>query len=237
MTDEQIIAYVDGELGPLEALRFERAIEGDPALGERVERHRAVRERISARFAPVADEPVPARLAAMLGGAGDTVVPLPVRRKAFLTSGGGRYAALAATLVAGLVLGQLLPGGSNGPIGERGGAVVAQAGLARALDTQLASAQPEQAAWRIGTSFRSRDGRYCRSFEGSGGAGLGCHGQQGWTVERFVAGAPAGRGGGYAQAASPSADILAAAQDMMAGDPLDAAAEKVARDGGWQVAR
>jgi hypothetical protein len=31
--------------------------------------------------------------------------------------------------------------------------------------------------------------------------------------------------------------ILAAAQEMMAGDPLDATAERVARDAGWKPAR
>ena len=43
MTEEQIIAYVDGELGPLEALRFERAMAADPAIAAGVSRHRRLR--------------------------------------------------------------------------------------------------------------------------------------------------------------------------------------------------
>jgi len=47
MTEEQIIAYVDGELGPIDALRFERAMEADAALAEQVERHRVRTSRCS----------------------------------------------------------------------------------------------------------------------------------------------------------------------------------------------
>jgi len=40
MIEEQVIAYVDGEMGPIEALRFERSIAADPALAAEVERAR-----------------------------------------------------------------------------------------------------------------------------------------------------------------------------------------------------
>ena len=239
MTQEQIIAYVDGELGPIEALRFERAMETDPAIAAEVERHRDLREAVAGHFALVADEPLPARLTALLAnksGRGDNVIAFPGRRRSVPRwfGQGGRYAALAATLVAGLMLGQVLPRAATGPIGEQGGAVVAQGSLARALDTQLASAAPNGAE-RIGVSFRTADNRYCRTFAGGGGAGIGCHDVRGWTIERFVAGTPARAGSGYQQAASPSAEIMAAAQDMMVGAPLDAAGERQARMRGWSA--
>ena len=235
MTQEEIIAYVDGELGPIEALRFERAMAADPAIAAEVDRHRDLREAVAAHFAPVADEPLPARLTGLLEQRGN-VIAFPGRRRPLpgWFGQGGRTAALAATLVAGLVLGAMLPHGPSGPIGEQGGAVVAQGNLARALDIELASAPPAGPD-RIGVSFRSADNRYCRTFAGIGGAGIGCHGTQGWTIERFVAGTPAPAGGGYRQAATPSAQIMAAAQEMMAGAPLDAAQERQARDHGWSA--
>ena len=230
--EERIIAYVDGELTPLEALRFERAMESDAGLAEAVARHRRLRAAIADRFAAVEAEPVPDRLRRLIEH-DDTVIPFRALPKADPIRRAG-YAALAATLVAGLVVGQLLPRALPGPVTEKGGRIVADGGLARALDRQLASAQPADAGWRIGVSFRSKDGRYCRSFEGGAGAGLGCHDGDGWTVERFVAGSAVRGGGGYAQAGSSSAEISMAAQDMMAGAPLDAAMEKKARDSGWR---
>lgn len=228
MTEEQIIAYVDGELGPIEALRFERALEADPALAAQVERHRKLRALVSGHFAPVAAEPLPAKLTALLDS---NIVAFPTKPKRWFGQG-GRYAALAASLVAGLVAGQFLSLAPTAPLGEKGGAVVAQGALARALDTQLASA--DGGAYRIGVSFRSGDQRYCRTFTGRAGAGIGCHGDGGWTLERFVAGAPGRAAGDYRQAGSASADILAVAQDMMAGEPLDAAAERAAQARGWR---
>lgn len=234
MTEDQIIAYVDGELGPLEALRFERAMEQDAALAAAVARHRRLRTLVTGHFAGIVDQPAPDRLRLVLDR-DENVLSFPARPRPSLARPGG-YAAIAATLVAGLVIGQLLPRAAPGPISERGGRIVADGALARSLDRQLASAQSPDAVYRIGISFRAADGRYCRSFEGALGAGLGCRGGDGWTLEQFVAGAPAALGD-YRQASSPSARILTAAQDMMAGDPLDAQAERGARDTGWVSSR
>lgn len=236
MTQDQIIAYVDGELGPLEALRLERAMEADPAIAAQVERHRNLREAVAGHFAPVAEEPLPERLSGLLHGE-NNVVAFPQPRRTESRSGqGGRYAALAAMLVAGLMVGQLLPRTASGPIGQQGEVVMAQGELADALDSQLASA-PQASPYRIGVSFRSTDNRYCRTFSAAAGAGIGCHDERGWALERFVAGGPAGRAGAYAQAASPSAEISAAAQDMMAGAPLDSRQEKEAKARGWRTKR
>ena len=229
MTDEQIIAYVDGELGPIEALRFERAMEADPMIAASVDRHRKLRGLVTGRFAPIADEPLPDRLTELLNRNGN-VVAFP-RKKPWRQ--GGRYAALAATLVAGLVVGQLLPRTATEPIGQKGGRVVAQGELANALDTQLASAIPQAAAYQVGVSFRSIDNRYCRTFSGAAGAGIGCHGGEGWALERFVASDQADTNTAYRQAASPSAEVLAAAQEMMSGAPLDAVQERRARERAW----
>lgn len=233
MNEDQIIAYVDGELGPLDALRFERAMEADPSLAAEVGRQRALRDRIAGHFQPLAEAPPPAHLTALLDRSSN-VAPLPAKRRRFgMEDAAIRYAAIAATLVIGLVVGQALPRGPVAPLGERDGAIVAQGELARALDMQLASA-PREGPYRVGVSFVARDGRFCRTFSGADGAGIGCRGVDGWSLERFVGDRRPDAATVYRQAASPSAEILAAAQDMMAGDPLDGAGERQARDRGWR---
>jgi hypothetical protein len=228
MTEEQIIAYVDGELGPIDALRFERAMETDKVLADQVARHRALRERVASHFAPVAQEPLPERLTAMLDR-GPTVVSFPVVRPSARPPLWRRYGAIAATLAAGLIAGQLLPrAGQDAPHG----AIVAQAGLANALDTKLASAGAGE-GYAIGVSFRSKAGDYCRTFEGAGSSGIGCHHDGAWEIRQLSAG-DSHAATGYRQAGSADPATLQAAQDMMAGDPLDAAQEKTARDKGWK---
>ncbi|MTW05150.1 anti-sigma factor family protein, partial [Pseudoduganella ginsengisoli] len=63
-SEETLMAYADGELAPPEREQVERAMQGDPELAARVARHQALRSDVFAAFAPVLDEPVPARLAA-----------------------------------------------------------------------------------------------------------------------------------------------------------------------------
>lgn len=231
MTEEQIIAYVDGELGPIDALRCARAAEADPALAARIDRHRTLRARIEDHFAPIADEAPPARLTGLFDRRSNIVT---FRAKPRWSGQRGRYAALAATLVAGLVAGRMLPHPGSAPVAERGGAIIASGELGRALDNQLASAAPADPVYRIGVSFRAGDGRYCRTFTGARGAGLGCRGSDGWTLDRYVGGPMRADGSAYRQAGSPSAEILAAAQGMMTGEPLDAAGEAAAVARGWK---
>lgn len=231
-TEEQIIAYVDGELGPLEALRFERAMEADTGLAEQVAKHRALRDRVAGHFAPVLHEPLPHRLTSILDR-GPNVIAFPVRKQAVRQLAYRRYGAIAATLAVGIIAGQMLPRPGGPVITEGNGAIVAQAALAHALDTQLASAEPAK-GYAIGVSFRDRSGAYCRTFNGTGAAGIGCRQGDAWQIRHMVSGESQGTSTDYRQAGSASPAILQAAQDMMAGAPLDASQEKSARDRGWK---
>lgn len=227
MTDEQIIAYVDDELGPIEALRFKRAMEADPALAERVARHHALRQRVANHYAPVVEEPVPDRLRAMIDRA-PNVISFPVRSRVS-PSVFQRYGAIAATLAVGLIVGQLIPHAVDS--GDKG-AVVAQAGLTRALDTQLASAGPGD-GYTIGVSFKDKSGDYCRTFDGGAASGIGCRHDGAWQIRQFVTG-ESRTATDYRQAGSANPATMQAAQDMMAGAPLDTRQEKIARDKGWK---
>ena len=219
---EQLMAYADGELDPLSAKRIERAIAQDPALAAQVERHRDLRARIAGRFAPVAAEEVPDRLAALIGAA---PVALPVRRP--IATRWREAIAMAACLVIGVSVGL---GWDRGPVTTQGGRLYAAGPLATALDTQLASAA---GAVRVPVSFKDQAGRYCRVFSATAIDGIACHDATGWALRQTRNGAT-GATTEYRQAGSSDAALMADAQALMAGDPLDATAERSARAGGWR---
>ena len=108
------------------------------------------------------------------------------------------------------------------------GALIASGTLAKALDTQLASNQPGDAAVRIGLSFEDQAGRYCRTFEGKTLSGIGCREGDYWQLERTLQGQATAD---YRQASS--CELAAAAAAMMEHDALDAESERSARDTGW----
>ncbi|WP_294331966.1 anti-sigma factor [uncultured Sphingomonas sp.] len=223
---ELLMAYADGELGPLDAKRVEQAIAADPALGAEVARHRALRARLDGHFAAVAQEPVPDRLAALIR---TNVVDLPARRRTARVPAWAPWSgAVAAALVLGLLLGKGLP--EQGVVRTRDGHLYAAGSLAGALDRQLAANAGDV---QLVVSFRDREGRYCRVFRSQPADGIACHEAKGWALRQTMGGSRVSARG-YAQAGSADAALMAAAQELMAGDPLDAAAEARARAAGWK---
>lgn len=227
--DHTLTAFADGELNEIEKARVELALAGDPSLRARLEAHRRVRGRLAAHYAPVAEEPVPERFRQLLD---PKVVPFEPRTGRISRPPWQAAAALAATLVLGLVLGQSISQGGGNPIAVQEGELVAEGQLAEALETQLASAQTADAPVRIGVTFPGPEGRPCRTFEGSEVAGLACRGTERWRLMLAVPGG-GGAASEYRQAGAPSALVMEAAQELMAGDPLGPEEERRARDAGW----
>lgn len=223
-----VAAFVDGELDDLTARRIEREAESDVALAAEIARYRALKSRLSAHYAPVAEEAVPERLRALLiQPKVDTSLAdrRGAKRARFAAV---HWGAIAASLVLGLTIG-LRPWIPAPDVTNANGTLIASGSLADDLDTQLASNQPAGASVRIGLSFRDKRGRTCRSFEGRDLSGIGCRDGGRWALERTMGGQV---GQDYRQASS--GDLAAAAAAMMAGDPFDAAAERAARDKGWR---
>jgi hypothetical protein len=230
--DERLMAYLDGELDERGRAEVEQALAGDVGLRNRLGAQRRLRNRLAGHYDPVAQEAVPDRFRAILD---PPIVDLTVAREQ--RRPGSRpqwqnFAAIAATLVLGILLGRSLPGDS-GPVTVESGVMIAQASLADALDTQLASAQPAGAPTRMGVSFARADGRLCRTFESAAVAGLACRSNQGWQLIMTAAGAKAARSE-YRQAGGGNAAVLQVAQEMMVGEPFGAEAERRARDSGWR---
>jgi len=236
MDPEMLMAYVDGELDPITAKRVERAAEADAALAEEIARQSRMRARLRSAFDPLATTPPPEPLAEMLRASGKVTDIAAVRAKRdrsllrWLPVGG----AVAAALALGLVIGRGLP--HAGPFAMHDGTLVARGETAKALDTQLASAPAADASVRIIVTFRRSDGEYCRAFETGARAAIACRGEGGWEVQSFRT-AGESTATEYRQAGSASAALMAEAQDMMAGEPLDAGGERAAIGARWSRPR
>lgn len=233
VSDEMLMAYVDGELSPAEAEAIEVAAAGNPDVAARLARHRLLAGAVAGAFAEVVVEPVPERLTELLGAG--KVISLDAARQRRAAPAWGRWGTIAAGIAAGLVVGLTLPRGEAPLVG---GDMRANGQLASALDSQLASAPVRGAVVKVGLSFRNQDNHYCRTFtvaEGQGSAGLACRDAGGWTVRMAVAQDAAGSGGDYRTASSDTPpEILEAVQAIMTGDPLDPAGEAAAKAKGWR---
>ena len=223
-----VAAFVDGELDDLTARRIEREAATDAVLAAEIARHRALKVQLTAHYAPIVDEAVPERLGALLAVDDRVDTSLADRRRATRARFSGiHWGAIAASLILGLTIG-LRPWMPAADVAIDDGTLVAAGPLAEALDTQLASNQPGDAAVRIVLSFEDKTGRYCRSFESRAIDGIGCREQDRWQIERTL---PGQTRGDYRQASS--GELAAAAAAMMKRDVLDAGVERAARDAGW----
>lgn len=241
--DEQLQAYVDGELAPEAAGRVAAAIARDASLAARFERERGLRARLRSTFDPVLDEPVPDRLATLLAEpAGSTATPgaragdgrvVTLERARRRPRWHAPVYALAASLAALAVTLWMRP--APGPLQLRGSELVARGSLAAALDEGLAGAA-QRGGVGIGLTFRDADGRICRTFtdRDTALAGLACRSGNAWALDVLsrAASAPDGEVRQASSALTP--EVQAALDARLAGDVFDAEAERAARAAGWR---
>ncbi|MCW6537769.1 hypothetical protein [Sphingomonas lycopersici] len=226
--ETRIIAWVDGELDDAAAARVAGAVAADPALAALAERHRRMKARFAAAFAPLADAPAPERPAA-------EVVSLAAARKARAAKAAAASrpaprrwmvpGAIAASLLVGVLVGHGYVGG--GGAGGARDALALPAPTVAALDRQLSG---DAGAVRVAMTFRDRDGSLCRGFTASGMASVACRADGGWRLRYAVPATT--QGGDYRQAGGDAAQ-MAFIQSIIAGDPLDRAAETKARADRW----
>ncbi|QKS02048.1 hypothetical protein F9288_09385 [Sphingomonas sp. CL5.1] len=225
MDEATIVAWVDGELDEAAAARAAFAVEHDPALAALAERHRRLKARFAAAFGPIADEAV-----AMPAPPAATIHSLDAarRRRGQGRSPWPRWAmpgAIAASLLVGLMLGHGIDGAAG--VGDSPEALALSRPIATALDRQLSG---EAGAVRVALSFRDRDGDLCRSFAATHLAGVACRAGDGW---RLRYGAPNTAPGGDYRMAGGDDGEMRFVQSVIAGEPLDRAAEMAARAKRW----
>ncbi|MDX3910410.1 MAG: anti-sigma factor [Sphingobium sp.] len=226
ISEEMLLAYADGELDEVSRRRVEASLARDQALAARLAAHRSLTAKLVESYAPLAEAPVPDRFAALLTQP-QKIASKPFARRPFAWSG----LAIAASLAFGVFVGQEL-GNKAAPLSVQRGQLVAQGALKEALDTQLASNQPTDAATRIGLTFRAKDGRWCRSFDGRDVAGVACRAGTDWRLEQVLPGRVSQAE--FRQASSEDERISATVEALMADQPADARAEKMGLDDDWK---
>ena len=240
VTDEELMAYVDGELDASRSDAVRREMTADAELAQRVAQQQALRDRLRRAFDRTLEEPVPARLTELIND--DRVIqfataqPKRPARSAWL---GGL--ALAAGVVLGVALGPALMNlpWAQPEIVTDGSRLTARGALADTLSERLSSEQAATDAIRLGASFVARNGEYCRTFvsrrDGRGIAGLACREGASWRIlaTQVVTGASEGSEDYREAATAMPPAVLAAGDALMAGEALDARGEAEARDRQW----
>ncbi len=232
VTRDELMAYLDGELPPEEGLRVEAALAADAGLRAEYERQKTLGNTLQSAFAPVLDAPLPDRLLQATRRRG----MLEAIRNLFVVHPFGMGSSVAgAAIAAGLLLGIFVVPHERGDYTAKADGLIARAGLARALDTQLASNQDHGGRVTVGISFRDGQDRFCRTFTADRNAGIACHDNGEWFVKALAPASLPGAEGSYRMAAGEMPDAIRdAAASMMRGNALDAAEEEKARAGGWK---
>jgi len=241
VTDEELMAYVDGELDAARVESLCQQIAASADLTRRVADQQALRGRLRHALDPTLNEPVPSRLTDLASRDRAIDLALAARRRpsrSVWLSG----LALAAGIVLGVALGPaLLKLDSEQPDSIASGADVTAGGaLEDALSRRLASEQFASDPIRLGVSFLANSGEYCRTFISRRGddalAGMACRHGAAWRIDALQSVTiGAGSSDGYRQAATSLPPlVLQAAEASMAGEPLDARREAEARDRHWR---
>lgn len=233
MNDETFFAWLDGELDGAEAAAVAAQVAADPDLRHKADAHRALKAGLGRAFAPIASAPIPDAIlnSTEPGNVVNMAAVRDAKASRFQLPAMAQWAAIAATLVVGLVTGSMLSGGTSSVRGNASH-VVASAELESALNVRLASA-PVATGPRVGLTFRDQTGSICRSFADGPAQGLACREGDDWAIRGLVQSQAATEG--QFRMASGSDPVLA---DMIAsridGEPFDAAAEREAMARGWR---
>lgn len=247
-SDETLMAYADGELDDATRLEVEAAMRLDSSIARRVARLRAARDEDV-----YLDRKSPSSLRARHGA--NVVQLAAVRAQRLATQQAARkaikrqwgwleWSALALVMVLGLAAGKFglahwqpdWLGDSAPPseVASRNGLLVAQGRLAVALSQQLGSAAPADSEVRVGLSFLSNEGGYCRSFTLVGAAqelvGIACRASEEWRIPVLVHAARPTPAKGTEM---PTA-LLEAIDQRIVGGMLDTRAEVEALRRNWQ---
>jgi hypothetical protein len=229
--DEQFFAWLDGELDAEEAAMVEARVAASPDLTARAAEYRRLSAGLRQAFEPILESggPAPRFEPAEVIDFGARAAGREARRSLF---GVPQWAAIAATLALGLLVGNLVGRGGDSPVSMDNGHLVAAAALDHSLSTALAST-PANSGARIGLTFRDASGQICRSFQDKSASGLACRDGQQWRIEGLFQGGE-GQSPDYRMAAGQDPRLAQLIDQTIAGEPFDAAQERQAMDQGWR---
>lgn len=230
VTDEMLMAFVDGETDETTRAAIERALAADAALTARARMFRGSRTLLREAFGDARREEVPPALIEAVLGRRDNVVPLRSRIRA-------RFALpLAASLafvfgLSGYLAGYLTGQAGSGTADPLGRVAIAQAlATTKSGESRPVAVSGEEARLHTLATYRI-EGGLCRRFDLSGAdialSGVGCDRGAGWNLDLTVA--RPGGDGFYAPASEAGLHSIDAYLDALeASAPLSGEEEEAA---------
>lgn len=197
ISDEMIMAWVDGEADPVDSQHVETYLKQNPAAAERVARFSRTGRDLARMFDQPMREPVPARLLDMVRNG---VRPESRRRPLWsaivdAVRNASTPMMTTAALASVLVASGFIWNAKSFPPNPASGPVALSAQVQRALDTVASGTSLAigpvggSAAVRPVFTFASNAGGFCRQYEetlssGSGQTGIACRQDNGeWRIE------------------------------------------------------
>lgn len=238
-SDQDLSAFIDGELSEARSQALADALEVDADLAARLERLSRANDEFRSAHVDLTEAPIPQPLLDILDRAAPAA-DTPSNVHAFPTRLARARAwilPLAACLVLaiGIGLGTRMNTGSapTTPTQVYAGPVAADSLLHDVLET-TPSAQTE-AGLTPALTYTAQDGGYCREVESAEARMLACRkAQRGWTVLAVVATGNASSDDGYRLASGGTTAVFdALAEDMMADAPLSKQDEQALLNQGW----
>jgi hypothetical protein len=232
-TDEDLMAYADGELDEAGVARIEAAIRSDPELERKMEAQVNLR-RLSLEAYPLPEmSPALAQLAATLAQdkpSASVSVLKPPRRMAWQPL----LSAAACAAIGGFAVLLARPVPDGGVVMASQGALPVAAGALDTALTHMTSGSTHEGI-HIAASFVAADGAVCRQFETSAYGrmgGIACRRNEGWTVTALVQLPP--RSDGYAPAQESSAALAMAAAELGVARRIEGEEETEEIAAGWK---
>ena len=239
-SDEQLSAFIDGELPAAEMDALARAIETDAALAARVERLGAANTAFIAAASEIDTKPMSAGVAKVLA-APPTAKVLAFRPRAVAWLKEHRALAasvLCAAMAAGVVSGLEPPEDPFAPKAD--GLILASSPLHHALEVGATGESVLISAGVTATprlSFASDDGAFCRQFDVTTQRGvtsaIACHEGDAWRTQVAVFGKPGSNGDYQTASGGKSPELEAFIDEHISGAALNAEQEKAAMAKGW----
>lgn len=241
ISDEELMAYLDGELDAGRRASIEGAIEADPDLARRVAEQQSLLGRLRGAFHPILDEPVPQRLTNATRGVSTLDMEAVRARQERRRFAARPWLAAAASLVLGVLIAPWItrPTHDAPDVVMRGASLSASGDLAAALTSQLSAEPSPSGRIRVVVSYVGDTGEYCRAFvarhEEKSMSGIACRSGDAWHIRSIDSGTEVQAGTtAYRQASSALSPLVRQAiESSMIGEPLDADAERAARGRGW----
>ncbi|MEQ1781438.1 MAG: hypothetical protein ABMA14_08765 [Hyphomonadaceae bacterium] len=248
-TDEQLSAFLDGELPPAETDALARDMESDPQLAARAESLGAANTAFIASAAQIDAMPISTALKAAMEAPPAVSTPTgkilafrPRSVRAFLVEHRAIAASLLCAVAVGGIASTLAPKPTADPFAPgRDGVILASAPLYQVLESGRTGETKPIADGATATpqlTFASADGQFCRQFNvvtGDGSsAAIACREDAGWRTQVIAFGLPKSSPD-YQTASAGRSPVLEAFLDArMSGAPMDAAAEDQLLKSRWK---